>query len=423
MRGRSRRNPAIIRLAWISGTVVVLALVLFAVARVKPDPDQLWLSVQEDWKAGRFDRAQAAMDQLLRLRPATDEHDMVLAQLAMARGRDAEALGHLARIGDGSPAAARARTLEGRIELRNRRARRAEAAFLRAVRLDPDDPVLRRDLILLYCMQRRRRELSEQFAALSRLTPLDFNQMLLWSSSLAASWDPSETAPIMEGFVKADPDDHLSRLTLAEAFRRLQRIDDVKAVLSPLPSSDPEVRAILARIAEARGDTGEVERLTGDDADRHPVLARMHASLDLSRGEPRTAIKHLRAAAAADPHNRAVLYQLGDTLIRLGDVDEGRRYVSASKQHDALYDLLERVEEPGARDDARMLAQVAGASHRVGLRAEARNWYLLALRLDPTEAEIQKALYRLDHEGSAPLAGAPLRATRNPHEPGRPGGP
>src|SRR6202034_4069816 len=124
-------------------------------------------SVQEDWKAGRFDRAQAAMDQLLRLRPATDEHDMVLAQLAMARGRDAEALGHLARIGDGSPPAARARTLEGRIELRNRRARRAEAAFLRAVRLDPDDPVLRRDLILLYCMQRRRRELSEQFAALS----------------------------------------------------------------------------------------------------------------------------------------------------------------------------------------------------------------------------------------------------------------
>ena len=239
MPGRGLRNPAIIRLAWISGAIVVLAMALFALARAKPDPDQLWLSVQEDWKAGRLDRAQAAMDRLLRLRPATDEDYMVLAQLAMARGRDAEALQHLAHIGDGSPMAARARTLEGRVELRSQRARRAEAAFLRAVRLDPDDPVLRRDLILFYCMQRRRSELSEQFAALSRLTPLDFNQMLLWSSSLAASWDPSETAPIMEGFVEADPDDRLSRLTLAEALRRLRRIDDAKAVLSPLPSSRP----------------------------------------------------------------------------------------------------------------------------------------------------------------------------------------
>jgi predicted Zn-dependent protease len=277
-------------------------------------------------------------------------------------------------------------------------------------------------LILLYCTQRRRRELSEQFAALSRRTPLDFNQMLLWSSSLAASWDPSETAPIMEGFVEADPDDRLSRLTLAEALRRLRRIDDVKSVLSPLPSSDPEVRAILARIAEDRGDAGEVERLTGEDADRHPVLARMRASLDLGRRDLRAAIKHLRAAAAADPHNRAILYKLGDTLIRLGDVEEGRGFVSASKEHDALYELLERVEEPEARHDARLLAQVAGASHRVGLRAEARNWYLLALRLDPTRAEVQKALYRLEHEESASLSGAPLQATRDPREPGRPGG-
>jgi tetratricopeptide (TPR) repeat protein len=400
----------------------VLALALFALARAKPDPDQFWLSIQEDWKAGRLDRAQAAMNRLLRLRPATDEHYMVLAQFAVARGRDAEALEHLARVGDGSPMAAKARTSEGQIELRNQRARRAKAAFLRAVRLDPGDPVPRRGLIWLYCMQRQRRELSEQFAALSHLTPLDFNQMLLWGSSLAAAWDPSEAAPSLEGFVKADPDDRLSRLTLAEALRRLRRIDEVKAVLSPLPSSDPEVRAILAQIALGRGDAAEVERLTGDDADRHPVLARMRARLALNWRDLRAAVGHLRAAAAADPHNRAALYELGDTLIRLGDVEEGRKYVSASKEHDALYELMERVEKPGARNDAQLLTQVAAASLQVGLRAEARNWYLLALQLDPSQAEVQKALYRLDHEESASLAGAPLQATRNPRVPDRPDG-
>ncbi len=414
MRGWGSQNPANIRLAWVSGTVVVLSLALVVLASGKPDPDRLWLSIQEDWKAGRFDRAQAAMNRLLRLRPATDEHWMVLGQLAMARGRDAEALEALARVGDGFPMAPKARTWEGTIELRNHRARKAEEAFLKAARLDPDDPVPRRDLVWLYCMQRRRRELSEQFAALSRLTPLDFNQMLLWSSSLAASWDPSEAVPILEGFVAADPDDRLSRLTLAEALRRLRRIDDAKAVLSPLPSSDPEVRAILARIAVARGDEREVERLTGDEADRHPVLARMRANLALSRRDLRAAIKHLRAAMAADPHNRAVLFQLGDTLIRLGDVEEGRRYVSASKDHDALYELLERIEEPGARKDAQLLTRVAGASLRVGLRAEARNWYLLALQLDPAKSEVQKALYHLDHQESAPLAAAPLHVATDP---------
>ena len=396
----------------------MLALALLALAAAKPDPDRLWLSVQEDLKAGRLDRARAGMDRLLRLRPATDEHYLVLARLAMARGRDAEALEPLGHIGDGSPMGAWARTCEGKIALRNRRARKAEDALLRAVQLAHDDPAPRRELVLLYCLQRRRRELSEQFAALSRLTPLDFDQMLLWSSSLAASWDPSEAAPILEGFVGADPDDRLSRLTLAEAYRRLRKIDDARAVLSPLPTSDPEVRAILARIAQSRGDAAEVERLTGGDADRHPVLARMRADLDLNRRDIRSAAGHLRAASAADPHNRAVLYQLGDALIRLGEVEEGRRHVAASKEHDALFELLERIEEPGARSDVPLLSRIAAASLRVGLRAEARNWYLLALRLDPTRTEIQKALYQLDHEDSDSLAGGPPRATRDLREPG-----
>jgi predicted Zn-dependent protease len=377
------------------------------------DPDQLWHSIQQDLKAGKLDRAEAAMGRLLQLRPATDEHWMVLGQLAMVRGRDALALENLARISDEYPLAAKARTWEGSIELRSQRARKAEEAFLRAVRLDPHDPAPRRDLILLYCMQRRRRELYEQFAALSRLTPLDLNQMLLWSSSLASSWDPSEVAPIMEGFVKADPDDKLSRLTLAEALRRLRRIDDVKAVLSPLHASDPEVRAILARIAVARGDDREVERLTGDDADIHPVLARMRASLALSRRDLPSACKHLRAALAADPHNRAVLFQLGENLVRSGKVEEGQRYISVARDHDALFDLIEQA-EAGAGQNVQLLRTIADASLRLGLRAEARAWYLLALQLDPASQETQKAVYKIEREDGPAVESPAFEGTHKP---------
>jgi predicted Zn-dependent protease len=355
------------------------------------------------------------MDRLLGLRPPGEDQWLVLGQLAMAQGRAPEAIDDLARVSDGHPQAAKARTWEGTIELRKKRARKAEVALLRAVGLDPIDPAPRRELISVYCMQRRRRELNEQFAALSRLTTLDFNQMLLWSSSLASSWDPSEVAPIMEGFVKADPGDYISRLTLAEALRRLRRIDDVKAVLSPLPASDPEVRAILARMAVARGDDREVERLTGDDADNHPVLARMRATLALSRRDLPAACKHLRAALAADPHNRAVLFQLGENLVRCGKVEEGQRYVSAARDHDALYDLMEQAEAAG--QNVQLLRSIAGASLRVGLRAEARAWYLLALRLDPASEETQKAVYRLEHEEDGPAAESPaFEAAHKPRE-------
>jgi tetratricopeptide (TPR) repeat protein len=412
MRGWSSRIPGIIRLAWVPAAIVVLALAFVLLASARRDPDQLWRSIQEDVKAGRLDRAEAAMRRLLRLRPATDDQWLVLGQLAMARGRDGEALEHLARVSDGHPMAVRARTWEGTIELKNQRARKAEEAFLRALQLDPRDLTPRRNLVLLYCMQRRRRELSEQFAALSRLTMLSFKQMMLWGSSLAASWDPSEVRPILEGYVKADPDDRSSRLTLAEALRRLRKIEELEEVLKCLPSSDPEVRAIRARIAADRGDEDEVERLTSDDPDEHPVLARMRARLALSRRDLPAACKHLRAALAVNPHDRDALFKLGDALIRSGNIDEGRRYVSVAKDHDTLYALFEQAADPGGSDNVHLLKSIADTSLRIGLRDEARAWYLLALERDPSSEDTQRAIYRLEHPEAGPVgAGAASQAT------------
>jgi tetratricopeptide (TPR) repeat protein len=388
------------RPGWVAVAVAVCAASGLACALLlqpERNPDRLWRSAQEDLNAGQFDRALAAMVRLLHLRPATEEHWMLLGQIEMARGRDAAALEHLERIRDGHRLAAQARSVEGAIQLRNQRARNAEDSLLRAVRLDPRDLAPRRKLVWLYCMQRRRRELKEELAALSRLTQLDFDQMLLWSSSLASSWDPSESAPIVDGFVKADPEDYRSRLTLAEALRRLRRIEEMKAVLAPLSSADPEVRAILARVAVAQGDDKEVERLTGDDADRHPVLARMRAMLDLSRRDVSSACKHLRAALALDPHNGAVLFQLGENLVRSGSPEEGRRHLALARAHDALYELIEQA-ETGRRDNVELLRAIADASLRLGLRAEARGWYLLAFQLDPASAETQRAIYRLEHD-------------------------
>ena len=63
------------------------------------------------------------------------------------------------------------------------------------------------------------------------------------------------------------------------------------------------------------------------------------------------------------------------------------------------------------------MAQVAEASLRVGLKAQARSWYVLALQIDPTSREVQMAVYRLDHEEAAAAIGPPkLQASRAPRE-------
>ncbi len=383
--------------------LVVAAAVLAAIggsctflSQPERDPDRLWTSIQEDLKTGRLDHAKASMTRLLKLRPPDDDQWLALGRLAMIQGRDSVALENLARVSDRHPLAAQVRTWQGLTELKNQRARRAEEAFLRALRLDPRETTARENLIYLYGVQQRRRELSEQFALLSRLTVLRFSQMMLWCIDHTA-WDPNEVRPVLRGFVDADPEDRWSRLALAETLRQLGQLDEVAKVLDRLPLSDPEARAIRVRTAAERGADSEVERLTGDDADDHPVLARTRASLSIKQRDLPGSCRHLRAALACDPHDRGVLFHLGDTLIKSGQVQEGQRYVAAAKAHDALFDLIETASKPGCQSDPRLLAAIAESSLSLGLVAEARAWYLLALEPDPSNPKIQQAIYRLEH--------------------------
>ncbi len=389
-------NSKFTRLSIALAVTVASGIAWAILTRPAHDPDQLWHSIQRDLKAGKLDSVEAQLDRLLRLRPLSEDQRLVLGQIAMVRGRDAEAIDHLSQVSDRHPQAAIARIWEGTIELRNKRARCAEEAFLKVSRLNPRETTARENLIYLYGMQQRRRELSEQFAALSQLTVLKFSQMMLWCIDHTA-WDPNEVRPILEGFVHADPEDRWSRLALAETLRQLGLHDEVASVLGRLPLSDPEARAIRVRIAADQGDVDDVERLTGDDADDHPVLARMRAGLSISRRDLPGACRHLRAALAGDPHNRGVLFHLGDTLIKSGQVQEGQRYVTAAKAHDALFDLIERGSKPGRQGDTHLLASIAESSLRLGLLAEARAWYLIALERDPSNSDIQEAIYRLEH--------------------------
>ena len=179
---------------------LTIALIAMACAGVlvtvrgwpETDPDRLRQQALIELQSGRFSGAAAALDRLRSRGRLTPADWMLRAQVDLALGRIPEALSDLQAVPDDDPMAPRARLQEGQIELRRDRARAAEAAFLRAVARDPKLIEARRQLVYIYGMQMRRRELHAQFEALSELTPLTFDQVRLWCLTRMSDWDPRE---------------------------------------------------------------------------------------------------------------------------------------------------------------------------------------------------------------------------------------
>jgi tetratricopeptide (TPR) repeat protein len=393
--------------------VAVLAVLGGACAifvRPERDPDRLWRSARDEFRVGRFDRAEAMMRRLVDVRPPTEDDWLIMARLAMAAGRTNEALLDLARVTDEHPIAAQARLWEGQLELHRQRARAAEAALRRAIAIDPGLVAARRELVYLYGMQRRCEDLSAQFAALAELAPMNFEQVTLWCLIGRAPWDPHEVQPILAAFVQADPTDRASRLALAEAYGSLGQYADVESVLKPLPAADPGARAILVRVAHERGDAAAVESLLALGPDEHPSLELFRGRIALLHRDLPAAIHHFRKAAAASPHDRDMLFMLGDALVKAGEPVEGQCYAQAARDHDALFKLIDQASTQAGRQDLNLLKALGAAHQRLDLVPQAKAWYRLALTRDPINPDVQQALYRL---GSA-TARPKLRSSDQP---------
>jgi tetratricopeptide (TPR) repeat protein len=415
------------RLTKFAVVAVGLATLLGVYATVTQpecDPERLWQSTQADSRAQQFERAYAGMKRLRDLRPPTEDDCLTLARLAMSTGRTEEALAEFARVSDGHPTAALARLWEGQLELRIHRARDAESSVKRALAIDPSLVEARRLLVYLYGIQRRCDDLSAQFATLAERDFITFDQMSVWCLIGIAPWHPQEILPVLAAFVQADPDDRASRLALAEAFGSLGEHENVEGVLKHLPATDPDARAILARIAHDRGDAEAVESLLAHGSDDHPILQYYRGQLAIRHRDLPAVLGHFRKWTAADPHDRNRLYMLGDALVKSGKYVEGEIYLQAARDHQALYELIERASSEAGRQDLDLLKELGAAYERVGLIPQAKAWYKLALVRDPADAGVQGALYHLGTAAARTVQRQPgqpahLRAEKRdgPHSP------
>jgi tetratricopeptide (TPR) repeat protein len=372
-------------------------------SRSAANPERIRQETEADLRAGRYEHAAAA---LARLRNLTARDHVLKAQAAKALHRPDQAIAELARVPDDDPAAAGARLLAGQIELQRDRVRRAAAALLAALDLDPTLVQAHRQLIYIHGILLRRHELNEHFQALARLAPLTFHEVFSWCLTRNAVWEPHERAGVLRRFFAADPDDRWSRVALAETLREIGRRDEAADVLAVLPESDPDARVVRARIALDQGDDRKATAILAKGPADHVELAQLRGQFALAHRDAPAALRHFRAAYAALPDDRDTVFGLGTALALVGDHAAAAPFLRDAKAYDTLAALLIRAASPASRNDVALLRALGAACESVHRPLEARAWYNLAVQTNPLDEEAQRALYRLRIPAAPPSAQA-----------------
>ncbi|WP_158633318.1 tetratricopeptide repeat protein [Tautonia sociabilis] len=388
---------------------VIAAIVLaigagLALLWPRPDPEAVWIEAQSHLQAGRIDEAERASERLSRLREPTERDWMLRAQVAIARNRTDEAIAILRRFPKQGELTPRALLLVGQLELRRDRLRSAERAFSEALELDPNLSQARRELIYIYGYRSQTVAMGEQFRGLAESGLLTADDTFLWSLSRGVQWTPEEIVDRLSTAVSAEPEDSASRIALADALLELNRFDEAAAILEPLDPADADARAALGRLALERGDVGLLAELLADAPEDHAGLALLRGKLALRRRDPEAAVSAYRRALELRPNDRDALSGLSQALNQAGHREEAAEAVARLTRINDLNDLLHQLARVDADRSPDRYVEIGSACEAIGLEAQARAWYQVALAGDPFHREAQAALGRMGRLGEEEAA-------------------
>jgi predicted Zn-dependent protease len=366
------------------------------------DPDRVWAGAEANVRSGRFDLAQRALQRLESQRPPTALDWMLRAQVATGLGHDDLALEALAHVPDPDAMAAQARLLAGRIERTHHRLRRAEASLRAAIAREPSLVEARRELVYIFGIQLRKRELDAEFKSLSRLTQLSHHDLFTWGLTHFTDWDPGITTEL-EAALEIDPDDRHSRLALANLLLdQPDKEGKVLEILAPMARDDPDAAALRVELNLVHGRV-EAAIAGLEEAPRgHPRLARLRGRVALLRADHAAAIRHFREALTGEPYDRVAIAELGKALVLAGDRRAAQEYQMKARRLDDVYSLINRVSRPDRENQVFDLTRLGKACEAAGLRLEAQGWYGLAIAREPLDAEAQQGLRRLGDGATTP---------------------
>jgi tetratricopeptide (TPR) repeat protein len=356
---------------------------------------------------GEIPAARKILDDCLRDRPESGEVTYLAARAARRDGdyrRASELLARCADLGWPEDATEFEKTL-----LRAERGefRAFEPVLYSYVMTEPtpaDADLVLEVLIPRYLAEFETRRALDLLDAWAARRPDDL-RIRMWQCK-AANWlkDFEGAAAALRAAVAIRPDDAELREKLADQLLIIRRADEAKPHFEWLLTRDPDRRTYRLGLARCERELGNLDAsaklldalLAAEPA--NPSYLAHRGYCDLFGGRPQQALPRLLAAAERNPHEFDLLTNLALCYEQCGNPEEAKRYRDRAAVVEAdLTEMKKVARQLSARPrDPDLLSQAGGILARNGQETEARHWFEMALRVDPTHAPSLKALADLD---------------------------
>jgi thioredoxin-like negative regulator of GroEL len=369
-------------------------------------------------QVGAWDRVESALARRAWYRPTDPEAIELRVEAAMSRGDREGAVHALAAVPEWSRIAVSARLMRGRL-LKELYRPAEDIDELRAcLRLDPGQVEARRELIIIFGIERRAREQAAELwelhdrggAAIEALRLLAQSTVTIPPGALAKDADEGS---VLRRCLDTTPDDPALPAALAYFLRNRGRVAEARAILEPWLRSGrggPDIR--LEDLA-CLLDEGDVEsarpwleppQMALQEQGRYWRLRADWLRLQERSGE---ALESDREAVRRNPRDPESRYRLAQSLRAAGLVREADEAMAYHQGLQRLGSLASQNSETAP--DLDRLVEIARLCHELGRDREARGWYAAVLRIAPSHAEASRFLAE-----PPPRDGGPGEGTLDP---------
>ncbi len=392
----SKRISRQILFATAALTAVAALAFAFVQTRGRTDVARLSEQARANFLASRFLEAEQDFRGLSRRRPLELRERLMVAECLRRRGALDDAAEAVGTPPDAGASGSLARLLLGQIDLERNRARDAERNLLKSLELDRSQIIPRRLLLELYTLEGRRDEVDRASAELEARTSLTYDELAGWTLGRRLDESAAEAVARLEAILAADPDDLNARVALANRLRTQGKLAAAELTLAPIPPDHPRAAVVRAALAFDRGLLADAALALRPVHDNEPDAARLRGRIALAHRQPATARDAFACALKVRPDDIEALVGSIQALAMLRDVAATRTATAALSRCESLQALVTGGRIPSRRDDAAMLVEIARKVEELGRPQIARGWYKLALKQAAGDAEIQRALFRLD---------------------------